>query len=108
MLSRRIMGRAGWSWNRQSIWIATRLCSARSALKSVHRTDLTRPSAGSRLSLPLYGPGRLGRDVIDHPVDAAHLVDDAGGGAGQDRPGEFEEVGGHAGGGGDGSEGAGG
>src|SRR6201996_1818051 len=105
MLSRRIMGRAGWSWNRQSIWIATRLCSARSALKSVHRTDLTRPSAGSRLSLPLYGPGRLGRDVVDHPVDAAHLVDDAGGGTGQEAVLEGIIIRRHAVGGGDGAQG---
>ena len=28
-------------------------------------------------SLPLNRAGRLGGDVVDHAVDAAHLVDDA-------------------------------
>jgi len=57
-------------------------------------------------SLPLDGPGRLGRDVVDHPVDAAHLVDDAGGGAAEEVVGERVVVGGHAVGGDDGTQGA--
>ena len=36
--------------------------------------------------LPLDRPGRLGRHVVDDAVDAAHLVDDAGGGLGEDVP----------------------
>ena len=35
-------------------------------------------------SFPLDGAGGFGGDVVDDAVDAAHLVDDAGGGAAED------------------------
>ncbi len=36
------------------------------------------------LSLPLDRPGRLAGDVVDDAIDAPHLVDDAGGDAGEE------------------------
>ena len=35
-------------------------------------------------SFPLDGAGRLRGDVVDDTIDAPHLVDDAGGGAGEE------------------------
>src|SRR5437764_12352813 len=55
-------------------------------------------------SLPLDRAGGFGGDVVDDAVDAAHLVDDAGGGAAQNLVREGEIVGGHAFGRGDGPE----
>src|SRR6476469_6285546 len=47
-------------------------------------------------SFPLDRAGRLGRIVVDHPVDALDLVDDAGGGAAEEVVAERVDVGGHA------------
>src|SRR5262249_41063034 len=54
--------------------------------------------------LPLDRPRRLAGHVVDHPVDALHLVDDARGGLAQKLHVELVEVGGHAVGGGDGAQ----
>ena len=45
--------------------------------------------------LPLYRPRRLGGDVVDDPVDALHLVDDAPGAERQEFVVEGEGIGGH-------------
>src|SRR5882724_12964479 len=55
-------------------------------------------------SLPLDRAGRLRSDVVDDAVDAAHLVDDAGGDAAEEIVREREIVGGHAVAGGDGAQ----
>jgi hypothetical protein len=47
-------------------------------------------------SLPLDGAGRLRGDVVDHAVDAAHLVHDAAGDALEHLVGQRRPVGGHA------------
>ena len=46
-------------------------------------------------TLPLDGAGGLGRDVVGHPVDARHLVDDAARHRLQDVVGQPGPVGGH-------------
>ena len=55
-------------------------------------------SAGAlpNASLPFNGAGRLGGVIVGDAIDAAHLVDDAGGDAGQEVAGELERLGGHA------------
>src|SRR5258708_34636939 len=70
---------------------------------SIYRARTLRLSikaADSRLfysrSLPLGGAGGFGGDVIDDPVDAAHLVDVAGRGAAEDLVGEGVLGRGHA------------
>ena len=55
------------------------------------------------VSLPLDGPRRFRGDVVDDAVDAAHLVDDAVGGAPQEFHVEVVVIGRHAV---DGSDGA--
>src|SRR5438067_4032224 len=57
-------------------------------------------------SLPLNRSGRLARDVVNHPVDAAHFVDDAGRRAGQEAVLEGIIIRRHAIGGGDSAQGA--
>src|ERR1700740_2332110 len=47
-------------------------------------------------SLPLDRPRRFRGDVVDHAVDAAHLVDDAGRHLAQEFMGKRVVVGGHA------------
>ena len=58
------------------------------------------PGAGLALdgpkSLPLDGARRLAGDVVGHPVDAAHLIDDAPGHTGQEADIERIDIGGHA------------
>src|SRR5689334_22243934 len=76
----------------------------------MHQTALTK-STSSQVASCSYGPrrtrkdpesfpldraGRLGRHVVDDPIDAADLVDDPGGRLAEHVPGELEEVGGHA------------
>ena len=51
---------------------------------------------GDRPLLPLDGAGRLRRDIVDDPVDAPHLVDDAGGGAAEKLHVVMVEIGCHA------------
>src|SRR5690554_4897049 len=46
-------------------------------------TGCSRRRSDRPTSLPLNGAGRLAGDVVDDAVDAADLVDDAGGGAGE-------------------------
>ena len=57
---------------------------------------LSHPTPQHSPSLPLDRPRRLRGHVIDHAVDAAHLVDDPRRDAGQEIHREGEEVGGHA------------
>src|SRR6185295_5991463 len=55
-----------------------------------------RPSSVIAASLlPLDGGGGLARDVVHHPVDAAHLVDDARADARQELVRQARPVGGH-------------
>src|SRR5262249_29012584 len=62
---------------------------------SLHAGDDISSALLSRL-LPFDCAGGFGGDVVDHAVDAAHLVDDAGGGAPQDLVRERVAVRGHA------------
>lgn len=52
---------------------------------------------------PLDRTGRFRRNIVDHAVDAAHLVDDAGGGAAEEFHVVVVEIGRHAVDGGDGA-----
>src|SRR5437762_4983476 len=95
----------------EAVWVVTWLmtmCGAHQYLSSTHITPEHSKPADSRLfysrSLPLDGAGGFGGDVVDHPIDAAHLVDDAGGGAAEDLVRERVVVGGHAVGRGDGPQ----
>ena len=45
--------------------------------------------------LPLNGCWRLAADVVDHPIDAGHFVDDTVGNAGQEVVWQASPVGGH-------------
>src|SRR6478672_11342317 len=60
--------------------------------------------ARNPLLLPLDGARRLGGDVVDHTIDAAHLVDDAPRRVAEKVVGEIVVVGGHAVGRGDGAK----
>src|SRR6185295_6701557 len=64
-----------------------------------------RPSSFTAL-LPLDGGRGLARHVVHHPVDAAHLVDDAGRDPGQEVVRQAGPVGGHEVVGGHGAQGA--
>src|SRR5689334_17091187 len=68
-----------------------RQCNCSHSRQAAHRPETSPAPLRGRL-LPLDGAGRLGGDVVDHPVHAADLVDDAGGGAGEDVPRKFEHV----------------
>src|SRR5918998_1624542 len=59
---------------------------------------------GDRFLLPLNRPGRLRRDVVGDPVDALHLVDDAGGDPAEEAHVEGVEIRRHAVDGGDGAQ----
>src|SRR6185369_2554425 len=59
------------------------------------RTSPSTPNTIRIASLPFDGGGRLGRDVVGHPVDAAHLVDDAARHALEQAVRQLRPVGGH-------------
>src|SRR5689334_16815308 len=76
---------------------------------STHSRNKISGTTSARLSspaalLPLDRAGGFGGDVVDDAVDAAHLVDDAGGGAAEDLVREWVIVRGHAVGRGDSAE----
>src|SRR5665213_2008263 len=111
-----ICEKAGWQQFARTVSLADRTNSCRRLLATAYHTlynyirKLCRILAWPRIlrkrakSFPFDSPRRLGRHVIDHAVDALHLVDDAGGGAGQEAVLEGIIIRRHAVGGGDGAQ----
>src|SRR5581483_11845516 len=70
-------GSAGFGWSR--VMAAPNSPTLRTICASVSSTSIPSASAMIPISalLPLYRRRRLAADVVDHPIDAGNLIDDA-------------------------------